>query len=154
MFGVVLPQELWHPWPTYSLVVTMVVRNWNSTTVPPVRSFPDSQITIHLMKLWPCRTSPQSFHTYFLVLQPVPIFNTWCTPDLWSSNTSEVGEIFIWNTRDPLIGHIIQWCQTLPPVVGHHLVQELPRGKKNNRVLSPQLGNNSGGQPLLREIKA
>ena len=39
-------------------------------------------------------------------------FNTWCTPTLWSSNTPEVGEILICNTRDPFT-----W--TLPPVLSN-----------------------------------
>jgi hypothetical protein len=49
----------------------------------------------------------KSFHTCFLGLLPVPIFNTWCTPTLLCSNTSEVGEILICNARDPFLGHFL-----------------------------------------------
>ena len=44
-----------------SLPVKMQFHLWNSTIVPPVRSFPSSQCALHPMEPWPCRTSPQKF---------------------------------------------------------------------------------------------
>jgi hypothetical protein len=136
-----------------SLVVKMQLHLWNSTIVPPVRSFPSSQCALHPMEPWPCRTSHKSFHTCLLGLVSVPIFNFWYTPTLWSSNTTEVREILICNARDHLIGQFLQCSQSLPPVVGihghqpflHHLVQESSKRGGKNHDLSPQI--NPGGNP-------